>query len=386
MTATSLCPGPVRTEFPDAAGINEAADGLPAIFWSGRTWPRRACEGLENGKRDVVPGGSNRVTAIGGSTRRGASACRWPVASSRSGETGAQLSPGPSRSPAAAGTTTRRSALRPADDAPAREQVHAPTKAPARTPASPRVETVATGLEVPWEIAFLPDGRALVTERPGRVRLLRVARLSRGAGRGVEVARSARAACSGSAVDPSPSATASSTSIGPPRAATRWCATASRATRLRERERDRRGDRAGPIHDGGRIQFGPDGQLYFAAGDAGDDRAGQEQGSLNGKILRMEPSLARRGGRPEIFSLGHRNPQGFDWQPRGGRLVANEHGPDGDDEVNLMREGANYGWPEATGEETHDGSRPRSAVYPDSIAPSGASFVTRPARSGPATS
>jgi glucose/arabinose dehydrogenase len=95
-------------------------------------------------------------------------------------------------------------------------------------------------------------------------------------------------------------------------------------------------------------------------------------------MLVMDAQAARgEGGRPGVFSLGHRNPQGFDWHPESGALVASEHGPDGDDEVNLLRRGANYGWPEVQGEDHVDFEAP-VAVYDDAIAPSGATFVSRP--------
>jgi glucose/arabinose dehydrogenase len=83
------------------------------------------------------------------------------------------------------------------------------------------------------------------------------------------------------------------------------------------------------------------------------------------------------GGRPEIFSLGHRNPQGFDWRPGGGAFVATEHGDQGNDELNILRRGANYGWPRVQGEDHVDFEAP-VAVYTPAIAPSGATFVSRP--------
>jgi aldose sugar dehydrogenase len=148
--------------------------------------------------------------------------------------------------------------------------------------------------------------------------------------------------------------------------------------RLEEEAVILRGIAAAPIHDAGRIHFGPDGRLYVPTGDAGQDTLAQDRGSLNGKVLRMKREQYRgEGGRPEVFSLGHRNPQGFDWQPRTGRLYASEHGPDGDDEMNLLRKRANYGWPEARGED-HDGFTAPLAVYNPSIAPSGATFVSQP--------
>ncbi len=137
---------------------------------------------------------------------------------------------------------------------------------------------------------------------------------------------------------------------------------------------------AASIHDGGRIRFGPDDRLYISTGDAGQDELAQEPGSLNGKLLAMEPVSYRGdggGNAVEVVSLGHRNPQGFGWQPGTDRLYENEHGPEGFDEVNLIEQDANYGWPEAVGPD-HDGFTPPLTVYEESIAPSGATFVTLP--------
>jgi glucose/arabinose dehydrogenase len=78
-----------------------------------------------------------------------------------------------------------------------------------------------------------------------------------------------------------------------------------------------------------------------------------------------------------VFSLGHRNPQGFDWRPGTDELVASEHGPEGNDEINLLSEGDNYGWPEVVGRD-HGDFRAPAVVYEDTIAPSGATFVSRP--------
>jgi glucose/arabinose dehydrogenase len=133
-----------------------------------------------------------------------------------------------------------------------------------------------------------------------------------------------------------------------------------------------------PFHDGGRLHFGPDDRLYFSTGDAGQEASAQDPHSLNGKILRLAPQQYRSGGgRPEIFSLGHRNPQGFDWRPDSAQLVATEHGDQGNDEVNILRPGANYGWPEVMGKDHGEFEAP-VAVYTPAIAPSGATFVSRP--------
>jgi len=250
---------------------------------------------------------------------------------------------------------------------------------PVRAPGGrPEVSTVATGLEAPWEIAFLPDGRALVTERPGRVRLLTAGgRLRSEPLANVEVAALGEGGLLGLAIDPEFSDNGFVYLYRTTDGGNEVARFELDGDRLTERAVVARGIAAAGIHNGGRLRFGPEDRLYFSTGDAAADESSQDPDSLNGKILRLAPGQYRGDGpsRPEIFSLGHRNPQGFDWQPGTGRFISNEHGPDGDDEVNVLRRGGNYGWPEIRGEETRDGLRTPIAVYPDSIAPSGATFV-----------
>lgn len=253
-------------------------------------------------------------------------------------------------------------------------------------PEGMRVETVATGLEVPWEIAFLPDRSALVTERPGRIRLLEAnGELRDEPVATVDVSAQGEGGLMGLALDPEFAdndlvylyfTTAEGLRLE------RWRyadGTMSReATLVSDIE-------AGPIHDSGRIAFGPDEQLYVATGDAGDGDLAQDDGSLNGKFLRLTPEQYRGDGevRPEIVSKGNRNPQGFDWS--GGRLYSTEHGPSGGDgpqgfdEINLIREGGNYGWPEAIGDD-HEGFDAPLRVYEEAIAPSGATFLEADSR------
>ena len=253
-------------------------------------------------------------------------------------------------------------------------------------PAPPRVQTVATGLEIPWEIAFLPDGRALVTERPGRIRLLeRDGRLRRTPVARVAVSAQGEGGLLGLAVDPDFAHNGFVylyyTTAGGMRLE-RWRFSGGR---LQPERSLVDGIAAGRIHDSGRIAFGPDGRLYVATGDAGDGPLAQRADSLNGKFLALSPEQYRgAGGSPEIVSRGHRNPQGFDWEPGTGRLVATEHGPSegldgpgGYDEVNEIVAGGNYGWPDKFGFDQTGFNAPLR-VYRDPIAPSGGTFVTRP--------
>jgi glucose/arabinose dehydrogenase len=237
---------------------------------------------------------------------------------------------------------------------------------------APRAETIATGLDVPWEIAFLPDRGALITERPGRV--LSFDGDTRELAE-IPVEAVGEGGLLGLAIDPAFErngfvylyrTTASGNEVARYRLVD---------GRLDEQSTLVTGIAAAAIHDGGRLRFGPDDRLYISTGDASQPDLAQDPASLNGKVLRLAPEQYRgAGGRPEVFSLGHRNVQGFDWQPGTGRLYASEHGAAGNDEINLLRAGANYGWPRVEGED-HDGFTAPLAVYNPAIAPSGATFV-----------
>ena len=275
----------------------------------------------------------------------------------------------------------------------ARTVVAAALAAAATAPApaaavAPRVDTVATGLEIPWEIAFLPDGQALVTERPGRVRLLdRRGRLRRAPVARVRVSAVGEGGLLGLAIDPAFRAN---------RRVYLYFTTAAGMRLERHRLAGRRlvreaslidGMRAGRIHDSGRIAFGPDRRLYVSTGDAGDGALAQQPGSLNGRLLALTPGQYRGPGHavPEVVATGLRNSQGFDWQPGTGTIVATDHGPsgfdgpEGYDEVNRIVPGGNYGWPLAIGDDTGGGRFIAPLrVYPAPLAPSGATFVSRP--------
>jgi glucose/arabinose dehydrogenase len=138
------------------------------------------------------------------------------------------------------------------------------------------------------------------------------------------------------------------------------------------------------IHDGGRIKFGPDEKLYITTGDASNADSAQDLKSLSGKILRINPDGTIPSDNPfkdsPIFSYGHRNPQGLDWDPVTGKLVISEHGPSGErgfahDEINVVEAGKNYGWPKVVGEEQKpEYVNPTLQTGAETWAPSGATF------------
>lgn len=226
--------------------------------------------------------------------------------------------------------------------------------------AQPRVTVVVAGLEVPWALAFAPDGRLFVTERPGRIRLVREGRLDPTPIATLPVAAQGESGLMGLALDPGFDRTG--------RLYT--CYTLEKRGRLVNRvvmltlrdgaaasERVLVDDIPGAgVHDGCRVKFGPDGKLYVSTGDAGQSRLAQRRDSLAGKTLRLNPDGSVPADNPfpgsPVYSLGHRNVQGLAWD-RAGRLFASEHGPSGipwgHDELNLIRPGGNYGWPEVYG-------------------------------------
>jgi glucose/arabinose dehydrogenase len=142
------------------------------------------------------------------------------------------------------------------------------------------------------------------------------------------------------------------------------------------------------FHDGGRVKFGPDGKLYWTMGEAGNPELAQDLSSLNGKILRINPDGTIPEDNPfpgsPVYSYGHRNPQGLAWQPGTGRLYETEHGPSGgfygvgQDEVNYIEPGKNYGWPVIHGDQSREGmvSPVIQSGGSETWAPGGCTFVT----------
>ncbi|HEY5249143.1 MAG TPA: PQQ-dependent sugar dehydrogenase [Dermatophilaceae bacterium] len=247
----------------------------------------------------------------------------------------------------------------------------APTSRPTATPSSAPVpsappssaavrETIATGLPVPWGLAFLPDGTALVTLRD-RGEVLHVARGSGGGSRRAPavsvghvpgVQPGGEGGLLGIAVSP---AFASDRSVFVYLTSSddnRVIAMTFDGTRLTPGAVIVRGIPKAGNHNGGRLAFGPDGYLYISTGDATRRDPAQDKASLSGKILRVTTGGAPAPGNPfpgsAVWSLGHRNVQGMAWD-KAGTMYASELGHDAWDELNLIQPGRNYGWPVVEG-------------------------------------
>jgi glucose/arabinose dehydrogenase len=225
------------------------------------------------------------------------------------------------------------------------------------------VETWISGLTIPWSLVFLPDHRALVSERRGQIRWIDAnGQLVSRPYATLQVAAQGEGGLMGLALHPKfPEAPLVYVMLTRPERGR----AANAVIRLRHEgdhavfDRDILGGiPAGTFHDGGRIAFGPDGMLYIGTGDSTHPELAKDLHSLAGKILRVTaegdiPADNPFPGSP-VYSYGHRNVQGLAWQPQTGELFASEHGPTGEfglqarDEINLIKPGGNYGWPDAT--------------------------------------
>ena len=235
-------------------------------------------------------------------------------------------------------------------------------------------EVVVRGLEHPWSIVWLPDGSALITERPGRLRILRNGALTREPVDGLPPVLSYG---QGGLLD---------VALHPDfernqlvyLTLTTGTRDANRTALARGRLRDDRlqdveiifanaDAKSGGQHFGSRLLWLPDKSLLMSIGDGGNPPISFAGGNIRdqaqriethfGKVLRLtedgrphpdNPVIDRKGARPEIYSYGHRNIQGLALDPASGHVWANEHGSRGGDELNLIEPGKNYGWPEVT--------------------------------------
>jgi glucose/arabinose dehydrogenase len=229
------------------------------------------------------------------------------------------------------------------------EPAPAPPAATAAEPVSLDVTEVARDLDTVWSLAWDPEGKLWYTERPGFVSQLGgptvqvegVVESREGGLMGLEIDEEGRFFLMYTAADE------------------------NRVVRL-EPDGSQTvlvdGIAAGSSHhDGGRIRLGPGGSLFVSTGDAGVDEVAQDPDSLNGKILRVDPA----SGELTIFSAGHRNAQGLCFAPDG-RFYSTEHGPDRGDEINILAEGENGGWPDVVGNGIWN--------YTPTIAPAGCAY------------
>jgi len=256
-----------------------------------------------------------------------------------------------------------------------------------------RVETVLSGLEVPWSIVWAPDGRMIFTERPGRVRVFQNGKLRP---QPLFVVPD---------VDARGEAGLMSVALHPQFASNRWLYLSyvysgdgqrlrvvrytETNTGLGDRKVIIEGIPAAPAHAGCRLRFGPDGKLYITTGDATDRELAQQLDSLAGKTLRLNddgtvpsdnPFVGQANVRPEIWTSGNRNGQGIDFQPGTNLCFETEHGPSGfdgpggGDEVNILEKGKNYGWPIIHHTQTRAGLESPLLEYTPACAPASGMF------------
>lgn len=256
-----------------------------------------------------------------------------------------------------------------------------------------KVETVIGNLEVPWSIVWTPDGRMFFTERVGRVRVYQKGQLR------------PEPLLKVPDVEPSGESGLMSIALHPQFAGNgllyisyAYKGEGQRVRVVRYRETgDGVADRkviienipAAQFHAGCRVRFGPDGKLYITTGDATDSALAQRLDSLAGKTLRLNddgtvpsdnPFAGQPNVRPEIWSYGHRNAQGLDWQPGTNLMFQTEHGPSGfdgpggGDEVNIVEKGKNYGWPVIHHGATGAGMESPLLEYTPACAPASAAF------------
>lgn len=268
-----------------------------------------------------------------------------------------------------------------------------------------QVETIATGLVNPWALAFLPDGRMLVTERPGRMRIVtREGKMSPPLAGLPKVAAAGQGGLLDVVTDRNFAQNrtiyfcyADPVGGGAQTALARAVLEASETPKLEKVQRIFRqeGPPSGGNHFGCRIVQMPDGNLFLTLGDhyAPRDQA-QNVANHIGKIVRIAPDgsvpkdnpfVGKPGAKPEIWSYGHRNSQGAALNPASGKMWMHEHGPRGGDEINIPEAGKNYGWPvigygiDYSGAKIHEATHKSGMEQPviqwtPVIAPSGMAF------------
>jgi glucose/arabinose dehydrogenase len=257
-----------------------------------------------------------------------------------------------------------------------------------------RVEAVASGLEVPWGFAWLPNKDLILTERKGRVRIIESGKLR------------PEPVFTVPDVEPTGESGLMDISLHPDFAKNNFIylgysynSDGKRVKIVRYKFSNNAftdpkviidNIPGAPNHAGMRARFGPDGKLYVTTGDSTDWNLAQKLNSLAGKTLRLNddgtvpqdnPFVGQKDARPEIWSYGHRNPQGLAWQPGSGLMFQTEHGPSffegkgsGGDEVNIVERGKNLGWSEIHHTEKREGMVSPLLEYSPTCAPGSGMF------------
>lgn len=254
-----------------------------------------------------------------------------------------------------------------------------------------RVESWIEGLEIPWSLLFLPDNRALVSERPGRIRLIKDGKLQERPYAVIDdTLHIGEGGLMGLAAHPD---FPQKPYIYAMHTYKKGGSIFNRVIRLRDYGTYGILDKViidnipgGRLHNGGRIAFGPDKMLYITTGEIFNADLAQDLSSLAGKILRITPEGAVPPDNPfkdsPVYSYGHRNPQGLAWHPETGELFSSEHGPSGEflrfgnDEINVIKKGGNYGWPEVIGIKRKKPYIDPLILWEKTTPPSGMTFYT----------
>ena len=256
-------------------------------------------------------------------------------------------------------------------------------------PVEIRIEKVATNLFVPWSIVFLSNSHILFTERNGSVREIKNGNLEdQPLFVFKEVSTQSEEGLMGMVLDPEFTLNGK---IYVCLAYSNENTLFDKVVQMKYEKNSLEQEKvlidkipAAQFHAGCRLGFGPDKMLYITTGDATDKEIAQDKASLGGKILRISSDGSIPSDNPiknsPIYSLGHRNPQGIDWDPVSGNLFSTEHGPSvfdgpaGGDEINFIQKGENYGWPIVSHEKSKDGLVSPLAVFTPAVAPASGMF------------
>ncbi len=243
-----------------------------------------------------------------------------------------------------------------------------------------KVETIAEGLNIPWSIVFTAKNRILVTERSGNIRVIKDGVLEEKPLRSFsDIFAKDEEGLMGLGIDPDYEKNHLLYACISYENGTNQNLKIIRFIDQQDTVTDQvllESIASAPNHAGCRVKFGPDKKLYITTGDATNKKLPQDTKSWNGKIIQMNSD----GSSPKVYALGMRNSQGIDWDPITGTLWATDHGPSGfdgpggGDEINLITEGGNYGWPIVSHEQKKEGYIAPKLVFTPAVAPASLLF------------